>query len=350
MTLTPTEILKSLNIPIHSHIEAAQAVGNLRFSFDLHKYNEYLSKLSNIQIKYDNLPVAQMTFGYLVHDLVLSLNREPIPMSELVNVANVKAVNFIAAQPWHWQSKESNTKITRLEEIRRYIAMFDCDDRDVLAERIADDFDVNKATAIAYLRQLDKDSIESDTPQITPTAVKIKVNKGAEAAKLVEEFFTGTNKAEMLQLIIDKLNTTKGGAQTFFYAALKAQNKTIVKSTTTDERSTQDLVKSILIATPNMSKTEFVNKAIELGIKRTTAQTYYYALTAELGIERRGTNVRGRKKTGITSRSDQVIEIVKQNPTLDKKELIEMLSLQFNVSKISAQSYYYAARSALSTS
>ncbi|MNI65648.1 hypothetical protein D3C73_1211640 [compost metagenome] len=113
------------------------------------------------------------------------------------------------------------------------------------------------------------------------------------------------------------------------------------------KETTQDKLRTIIEAEPAITRKGFIEKAAEFGVKATTAQTYYYALTASMGVERKGTGTRGRKREGATSRIDQVTAFVAENRGLSKAEMMTQLSEKFTVSKVSAQSYYYAALKAL---
>lgn len=345
MSTTATSILSRLDIPTKSFIMAAQAAMSYRDRYDLHNYNEVLSEFTGNIVAHEELPIAQMTFGYFVQELVRSLNGEPKSIDDLYVIASDKAKQFVEREPWHWQCRENNVRILRLEEIKRYAVMFEGVNRDALIERVAADFEITKATAATYLRQLDK--VDEDTETAPKAEKKPKINKGAEAAKLMAEHFTGSNKEQMLEMISKQLDTSRGGAQTFFYAAIKTLNLKVDKGRASGELSTQDKLKPILEADPSIDKASFIEAAEKLGIKRTTAQTYYYSLTSNMGVERQGTTARGRKKAGGLSRADQVVEFLKAHPGVAKDQLLDMLSQHFNVSKISAQSYYYAAKKAI---
>lgn len=270
MPVSPSTVLKRLHIPMHSHIAAGLAASSYRNHYDLHKYNHALSELTASVVEFDELGVAQMTFGYFIQDLVQSMLTEPRDVDDILVTATQKANAFVQREPWHWQSRDS-ARVTRLEEVKRYIAMFEGVDRLTLIDRLAEDFDISKATVQTYLRQLDKVEDEvSDEPKPIP---KPKINKGAEAAKLMAAHFTGSNKAEMIKMIVKELETSPGGAQTFYYAAIKTLNLTVDKGTKSGATgSTQERLKPILDANPSIDKTAFIDAAEQLGIKRTTAQ------------------------------------------------------------------------------
>jgi len=346
--------LQKLGIPTHSYVAAAQAAGAMRVSCDFEKYCDLITKINGDDDHYkpETFPMAQMLFGYLVQEVVRAhvagKNMEwhlPIAM----DIALENAIHFVDTQPWHWpESNNGDGKVTRLDEVRRYVDLFEGISKDVLANRLCEDFEVTKPTALGWLRTLAAEEEETDEPS-TKTEPKVKVaNKGAKAVDIVKEKYTGSNKAEVIDFIASELRTTRGGAQTFFYAAVKKLDMTTVKPAVSETKeTTQDKLRTIIEAEPAITRKGFIEKAAEFGVKATTAQTYYYALTASMGVDRQGTGTRGRKREGATSRIDQVTAFVAENRGLSKAEMMTQLSEKFTVSKVSAQSYYYAALKAL---
>lgn len=349
---SPISILQQIGIPIHSYVAAAQAAGAMRASCDFERYCDLITKINGNadHFKPTTFPMAQMLFGYLVQEVVrahlVGENLE-LYLPIAFDVAREKATAFVDTQPWHWpESNNGDGKVTRLDEVRRYVAMFDGISKDVIISRLCDDFEVTKPTALSWLRLL---AGEEDQTEVKPRLEKVKiVNKSDKAVDIVRELFDGSNKNDVINHIIKKLATTHGGAQTFFYAAIKKLNLSPAKSTAqVAKQSTQDTLRLILEANPEITRKDFISKAEEVGVKPTTAQTYYYALTATLGVDRKGTASRGRKCEGATSRIDQVITLVSEHNNLSKQEIMTLLSEKFTVSKVSAQSYYYAAKKAL---
>lgn len=354
MSLTPISTLQKLGIPTHSYVAAAQAAGAMRVSCDFEKYCDLITKINGDDDHYkpETFPMAQMFFGYIVQEVV----RAHIEGKNLdwhlpiaFDIALEKAVEFVNAQPWHWpESNNGDGKVTRLDEVRRYVAMFDGISKDVLANKLCDDFEVTKPTALGWLRLLAAEEEETDEPKEKAVPKAKVANKGAKAIDIVKEKYTGANKAEVIDFIAAELETTRGGAQTFFYAAVKKLDMTTAKPVASDAKeTTQDKLRTIIEAEPAITRKGFIEKAAEFGVKATTAQTYYYALTASMGVERKGTGTRGRKREGATSRIDQVTAFVAENRGLSKAEMMTQLSEKFTVSKVSAQSYYYAALKAL---
>lgn len=347
MSHSAISAIAKLRIPTNSYIAAAQAAGAMRTECDHGRYDEYISKIIGKPHQSETYKEAQMTFGYLVQGIVrmhvcgFEIDKD---IDTILICAQMQANKFIQDQPWHWpETEDGGGKVSRIEEVRRVVALFEGIDRELLIERLAADFEVSRATAQGYLRQLDNER----EPEEAPVAPKVKINKGAEAAKLVEETYNGTNKSEVIAAIVAKLNTTKGGAQTFFYAAVKKLGLSTKAPEPEKASSTQEQLRAFIEADPSIDRKTFIEKAAGIGVKATTAQTYYYSITTSLGVERKGTGARGRKRSGSQSRIEQVIEVVKANSTLSKAEMIDKLSSQFTVSKVSAQSYYYAALKAI---
>lgn len=354
MSSSPISTIRKLGIPTHSYIAAAQAAGAMRASCDFEKYKTLITKINGDDNHYmpETFPMAQMFFGYIVQEVVrahVEGKNLDFHLPIAFDIALEKAVEFVDAQPWHWpESNNGDGKVTRLDEVRRYVAMFEGISKDVIINKLCDDFEVTKPTALGWLRLLAAEEEDTDEQQAEPR-LKVKVaNKGAKAVDIVKEKYTGANKAEVIDFIAVELETTRGGAQTFFYAAVKKLELTTVKTIVADAReTTQDKLRVIIEADPTITRKGFIDKAAEFGVKATTAQTYYYALTASMGVDRKGTGTRGRKREGATSRIDQVTAFVAENRNLTKAEMMTQLSEKFTVSKVSAQSYYYAALKAL---
>lgn len=356
MSFSPISVIQKLGIPTHSYIAAAQAAGAMRVSCDFEKYNELITKINGDDDHYkpETFPMAQMLFGYLVQEVVRAhvagKNMEwhlPIAM----DIALENAVHFVDTQPWHWpESNNGDGKVTRLDEVRRYVDLFPGISKDILAARLCEDFEVTKPTALGWLRTLAAEEEDDDAPEAKVKAEpKVKgLNKGAQAVDIVKEKYNGSNKAEVVAYIAKALNTTPGGAQTFYYAAIKKLELTTEKPVVVEAKeTTQDRLRTIIDADPSITRKGFIEKAAEFGVKATTAQTYYYSLTASMGVERQGNGTRGRKREGAVSRIDQVTAFVSENRGLTKAEIMTQLSEKFTVSKVSAQSYYYAALKAL---
>lgn len=355
MSLSPISTIQKLGIPTHSYIAAAQAAGAMRASCDFERYCDLITKINgdDDHFKPTTFPMAQMLFGYLVQEVVRAHLVEGQDMELYLpvafDIAREKATAFVDAQPWHWpESNNGDGKVTRLDEVRRYVAMFEGISKDVIVNKLCEDFEVTKPTALGWLRSLSAEEDESAEPK-EKAEPKVKVaNKGAKAVDIVKEKYDGSNKAEVIDFIAAELATTRGGAQTFFYAAVKKLELTTTKPVVSDAKeTTQDRLRVIIEAEPSITRKGFIEKAAEFGVKPTTAQTYYYALTASMGVDRQGTGTRGRKREGAISRIDQVTAFVAENRNLTKAEIMTQLSEKFTVSKVSAQSYYYAALKAL---
>lgn len=350
MSLSPISTLQKLGIPTNSYIAAAQAAGAMRGSCDQAKYDELIGQITGEPFQSGSYPLAQMLFGYLVQEIVrLDLQDQILDMDLIFDAANEKAVEFVATQPWHWPDDLADGRVCRLDEVRRFIDLFENPSREVLIERLSQDFEVTKATVQGWLRQIDaEDNFQEyeaeDTPAPKKAEPKIRINKGNEAIKIVERIYDGNNKAAVIDAIASELSTTRGGAQTFFYAAVKKLQLSVVKPEKAEAKeTTQDRLKAIIENEPTIDRKGFIEKAGELGVKATTAQTYYYALTASMGVERQGTGQRGRKKGDGVSRIEQVTAFVEKHRAFPKQALLNKLSEEFTVSKVSAQSYYYAA-------
>ncbi|MNE22205.1 hypothetical protein D3C80_1154020 [compost metagenome] len=314
----------------------------MRFSCDQTKYEQMIAQILGDHFETASLPQAQMLFGYLVQEIVrFDLQDKVLDLDLIFDIANEKACEFVATQPWHWSSDDNEAG--RLEDVRRFLDVFDSADPESMVDRVAVEFEVTKSVAQGWMKQL-KAAGEVALVEAPKAEPKVRINKGAEAIKIVERIYNGSNKPEVIKAIAEELATTAGGAQTFFYAAIKKLQLSVAKPEQTEAKATtQDRLKAIIEAEPTIDRKAFIEKAGEIGVKATTAQTYYYALTASLGVERQGTGQRGRKRGGAVSRIEQVTAYVEKHRAFPKQALLNKLSEEFNVSKVSAQSYYYAA-------
>lgn len=273
----PIVAIQQLGIPTHSYIAAAQAAGDFRESTDLIKYNELISKITGGAGEYEELPIAQMMFGYLVQEHVRNfIGTNQLCAEEVERLAFLRASNFVKAEPWHWSTEaEVEQKVSNREAALRLIRLFDEDTkRDVIIQAIVDKLDVTEATAAGYIRSIVKDEEIQMKVEKKP-----KINKKAAALEIVRANQT-LDKKTLIEMISTQLDTTAAGGQTYYYAAIKELN--IQPAATKTKRNTKALLASILDENPTISRLEFIEAAEErFDVQVNTAQTYYYALIKE---------------------------------------------------------------------
>lgn len=275
----PIHQIQKLGIPVNSFLSAATAAGDFRETCDVVKYNNMIAAITNNPATYDELPMAQMMFGYLVQEHVRNFaGTNQLSTSEVEALAERRASKFVIEQPWHWAedaAEAANAKVSNREEAMRIMKMFpDGTDRSVVVVAIVNQLDVSTATALGYIRMAVKDDEVEMTIVKTP-----KINKKAAAFELVKANPTLTKK-ELISMISSTLDTSPAGAQTYYYAAIKELD--IKPTATTKRKNTRALVNVLFDENPDISRIEFLEQAeIRFGVQVTTAQTYFYAITAE---------------------------------------------------------------------
>lgn len=276
----PIKAIEQLSIPTHSYIAAAQAAGDFREHCDLVKYNQMITQISNTPATYQELPMAQMVFGYLVQEHVRNFRgTNQLSNDDIFILANDRASAFVKKEPWHWAedaTEVANDKVSNKEEAIRIMQSFpEGTDRSFILDAIIDELDVSVATAMSYIRSAVKD----ETVAVTVAPKAPKINKKAKAIELVRENPT-KDKKTLIKMICDQLDTTAAGAQTYYYAAIKELN--IAPTAATKRKNTRELVATIFAENPNISRIDFIEEAERrFDVQINTAQTYYYALVAE---------------------------------------------------------------------
>lgn len=280
MKLDPIKAIKDLGIPTHSWIVAAQTAGGFRDFCDTQSYNEMIEQISGIKTDYDTLPLAQMTFSYLVQDTVKAeLIGNPLSQQVLLNVAEDKATTFVAEQSYHWATTEGSSErqftVNTVEQVARIAKSLEGETRAVVVAEIAKQLEVMPSTAMTYLRNLTKDN--PNDVKIAPP--KEKINKRQVALDWVKDNQDAT-KQEAIAALVEKLETTPAGAQTYYYGAIKLLG---IKPTGRSKKvNIRTQLKGMLDANPNMTKIDFLEQAeVQFNVQINTAQTYYYALMSE---------------------------------------------------------------------
>lgn len=275
----PIAAIQKLGLPINSYIMAAMAAGDMRNNSDAIKYNNMIALITNKPSTIEELPQAQMLFGYLVQEHVRNFSgTNQLTQEEVEMVAARRAKAFVAAEPWHWASDAdlvANERVSNREEATRIMHTFpDGIDRNIVVAAIVNKLEVSAATALGYIRAAVKD----DEVEVT-VAVVPKINKKAAAFEIVKAN-PSLDKKTLIGMITSQLDTSPAGAQTYYYAAIKELN--ITPTAGTKRVNTKALVATLFDENPNITRIEFLEQAeVRYGVQVTTAQTYYYAIVAD---------------------------------------------------------------------
>lgn len=276
----PIAEIKKLGIPVHSYIVAAQAAGDFRRSCDAIKYNEFIAQITGKEIPSYNLPMAQCVFGYLVQEHVRNeLQLLGRSVTDIWDLAVERGAKLVKDQPWIWAEdrEESETsKITNREEALRIMKAMP--ESTPRAEVVKLIVERLEVTPTTAQSYI-REAVKTEEVVIVAAPKVEKVNKKELAVDVVKANSNLTKK-EIIALLAEKLNTTPAGAQTYYYSAIKQLD--IALPTKTKRTNTKALVATLFDTNPNITKLEFLEQAeIQFDVQVSTAQTYYYALIKE---------------------------------------------------------------------
>ncbi len=278
MSHNPITEIQALGIPTTSFVKAAFAASEFREAADLVRYNQLISQVIGTPYSTEELPLAQMLFGYLVQEHVRNFRAgNTLDAMEVFNLSLERAQTFIKAEPWHWavSPEEDSIRVSNREEaIRIMKEVPEGTPRDAIVDLIVDKLEVSTATALSYIRlAVKEEKVEA------PVRKKTKVNKKAASLEIVRAN-PMLDKRTLINMISTQLDTTAAGAQTYYYAAIKELN--VAPTGKKARTNTKALVAQILDENPTISRLDFLEQAeVRYGVQVTTAQTYYYALIAE---------------------------------------------------------------------
>lgn len=274
----PIVQIQKLGIPVNSYIVAAQTAGDLRRTCDAIKYNELIAKVTGgTQTTYE-LPMAQSVFGYLVQEHVRNfIGTNDLKGDEIERLAITRAEKLVKDCPWLWSvdttEESESSKITNREEALRIMKALP--EGTDRAEVVKLIVERLEVTATTAQSYI-RDAVKTEEVVVTAAPKEAKINKKAVALEMVRDNPT-LSKKEMIALISTKLDTTPAGAQTYYYSAIKTLN--IAPPATVKKVNTKALVATLFDQNPNITKMEFLEQAeIQFDVQISTAQTYYYAI------------------------------------------------------------------------
>ena len=274
----PIVQIQKLGIPVNSYIVAAQTAGDLRRTCDAIKYNELIAKVTGGTQPTYELPMAQSVFGYLVQEHVRNFSgTNDLRIDEVERLAIARAEKLVKESPWLWSvdtTEESETsKITNREEALRIMKALP--EGTDRSEIVKLIVEKLEVTATTAQSYI-RDAVKTEEVVVAAPPKEAKINKKAVALEMVRDNPT-LSKKEMIQLISTKLDTTTAGAQTYYYSAIKVLN--IAPPAATKKVNTKALVATLFDQNPNITKMEFLEQAeIQFDVQVSTAQTYYYAI------------------------------------------------------------------------
>lgn len=251
---TPLQIISDYGCPTHSMVSAAQFF-NDRGDLSYEDYKKSIQQLiaSPELPETESYHFAKVLFNYIVQETIRAYNIGMIPlMDELYEACIVKARKWIDENPWsatmfyvtHGMVEQDEIDpetgvITNVSALKSKGAKKDITERifnDMKSKHASRQDIINafvtqtgmsKAGATTYFHALKKDLGFTET-----LTTETKLTKSENKQELAERLYVESNdksKPMMISLFIDKLATSKLGAQTYFYSCKKKYEH--VKST-----------------------------------------------------------------------------------------------------------------------
>lgn len=277
----PIVQIQKLGIPVNSYIVAAQTAGDMRRTCDAIKYNELIAKVTGGPQTAYELPMAQSVFGYLVQEHVRNFSgTNDLKGDEIERLAITRAEKLVKNCPWLWAvdttEESESSKITNREEAIRIMKALP--EGTDRAEVVKLIVEKLEVTTTTAQSYI-RDAVKTEEVVVAAVSKEPKINKKAVALEMVRDNPT-LSKKELIALICSKLNTTPAGAQTYYYSAIKVLN--IAPPAVAKKTNTKALVATLFDQNPNMTKMEFLEQAeVQFNVQISTAQTYYYAIVKE---------------------------------------------------------------------
>lgn len=287
-------LIERWGIPTHSYVAAATSpkLHALRSSADA--TDAAIAQLApNTSPSPHDPKLRSLYLGYLVQEFVRAHIMRldcTIPVAE---IALQRAQDFYTREPWHWvecseEADDDSTKssqqttpavdpaVKKSQALSLAKQMAATKSRDEIIDIVADTLNLSPNTVTTYIRGYKK----------KPT--NTGASKTDRAVAIVKENFS-SGKEHIVTLLMQALDTTNAGAQTYYYSAIKrlkvdAQHQADVIR---QPKSTKAIISALFDEQPTIERDEFVRLASErFNVNETTAKTYFYAIVAERGIKR----------------------------------------------------------------
>jgi hypothetical protein len=237
---TPLQVIADFGCPTDS---AVFAIKHLSERDDL-TIDEYRKGIQDI-VGLDELPEiesyyhAYLLFRYIVQETIKAYNTGIIPLMEHVYiVAQHKAVNYIQENPWAQMVFEIQHGLFKPEEEIdgvKFIATQQGDKKQIterlfkemkaanksrqeIINAFVEQTGMSKAGATTYFHSLKKELGFKETPSDTKQA---KPQSKQELADQLYQEAEDKSKPALIALFTEKLQTSKLGAQTYYYSCKK---------------------------------------------------------------------------------------------------------------------------------
>lgn len=283
--------LQSLHVCTTSYIRGAQDIGALRETHDNDRYNLLLSSWFDFH-QHLEAPLAELTVGYVAQDAIkVKLGRKIIiSLSELYEGAVKQAQQFASSEPWHWVRDPEELQPAPKQDTNSMEQVFIEKRLELTTREFIRMFSQQFGTSPASVRYHINKLIEKHGPtkrhpgkDHNPLSIRSRIRdwlasndtEGMTRAQIVEAIVsaTGAKHTSVNSIMSDFI---KGGDVTPTASASKrAPSKRATLTVDGQQMSGRQWTIQYFTVNPSATREEFVEAAVNIGIKRVTAVTYF---------------------------------------------------------------------------
>jgi hypothetical protein len=246
---TPLAYIADYGCQTNSYIAAIQHL--LQQSVDKVEYEKRVMDVIGLPDPpyYESLYFARTMFMYVVQETIRAYNLGVIPLMEDVHELALERTNaYLNDQPWHQTRFNIDNGLSSIDDIEegnvvtsKKGAKKDITEqiflqikkeggsRNDIIDTFVNKVGMSRAGATTYFHTLKK---EFGFSEITnPNKEVVKTQSKQEIAECLYQANPNMQKVEMIALFAEKLDTSKLGAQTYFYSCKKRFNATPNQST-----------------------------------------------------------------------------------------------------------------------
>lgn len=284
--------LQSMRICTTSYIRGAQDIGALRESHDNDRYNQLLASWFDFHEPLD-APLAELTVGYVTQDVIkVKIGKKVVTgLGELYRNAVAQASAFASVEPWHWVKDEEETLTPVKHELSTMERIF-VDRRLQLTTRemvklFVDQFGTSSHSSRYHVMKL----IEKHGPTKRLSDVDgesrplhVRMRKWVS-----DNDVTNKTRSEIVEEMAKALNAKRTSVNSMITELIK---EGVVTPVATKRKSpnrgspvnngqwatAREWALQQFSTNPSVSREQFIQSAVAVGLKHTTAVTYYSTL------------------------------------------------------------------------
>lgn len=275
--------LTNLHICTTSLIRGAQQVGALRETYNNKRYNRLLAGWYPFHEEL-GAPIAELTVCYTTQECIKVLQGKAVydSLEDLYCAAKRKAVDLATREPWHWAVDPT---APREQFAQTYDGLFRANRLEMtrmeMIELFQDVFDVSYHSAARRVLTLSK---------IYGPVKPVRSVKGSSARERITEWIkmhdvTSYTRPQLITTLMNELQVERASVNSCLSRVLDSmgivvasQRSNPVNKSAAAQRSGRAWAREVFAATPNITRDEFIEAALNVGFKKTTAVSYYSSL------------------------------------------------------------------------